>query len=220
MIISRLSNANPRIPKELKQTYEHLVGIALGTRRASNELEVLFNGSREAIDLMNQTAPEFFVHHQELLSDHIILSISRLTDNKRSGTRNNPQENLTLDCLLDHEPKGGELHKMLKQIRTNAKPVRLYRHKVLAHLSQEHRLKPSPKLAEDISLKLIRDLLYQIDDFLLAFECSFTKIRIEAPLNCPGSFGDASALLEYLKLGVDAEKKQNEELKRHTALAV
>jgi len=91
--------------------------------------------------------------------------------------------------------------------------VRLFRHKVLAHLSREHRLKPSTELTKGITLKSIKDLLYQIDDFLLTFEWSFTKIKIEAPLQCPPSFGDAGALIRYLKLGVDAEKKQDDEIK-------
>ena len=207
---------NPQIPEELQEVYSRLAGMAFNVLRALGELETLFGASKEAkeaIDLMNQTAPEFFMHHQELLSNHVILSISRLTDKKRSGPGKN-QENLTLACLLDLEPtKYPELHadlcKRWEVIQADAKPVRQFRNKVLAHASQEHCLSPSAELVDGITLKSVKDLLNQINDYLATFECPFTGV--DASLQCPATVGGAEDLLEYLKLGVDAKEKQHEE---------
>ena len=216
MIVSHLSHVDSRIPKELQETYSHLAGIALNTLRALDEWKILFGASKEAVDLMNQTAPDFFMHHQNLLFDHIVLSVSRLTDDKRSGSRKNPQENLTLACLLDLEPtKYPKLHEDLCKrwtvIQARAKPIRLFRHKVIAHTSRVHRLLPSTELTKGITLKSIKDLLNEINAYLVTFECSFTGV--DTPLQCPASFGDAADLLGYLRLAVDAEKKQNEGLR-------
>jgi hypothetical protein len=149
------------------------------------------------------------VRHQHLLSDYVILSISRLTDDQRSGRGKNRQENLTLARLRDLEPEYHELRvdlsKKLAVIQAEAKPVRLFRHKVLAHTDQVHRLSPSTELADNITLKSMRDLLSRIDDYVITFQCFF--IQVDTPLEPPTSSGDADELLEYLRRGLDAEKE-------------
>jgi hypothetical protein len=212
-MIIYLSNPDPRIPENLRETYAHLVGIVLELLRALNELEVLFNASKEAIALMNQTAPDFFMHHRELLVDHIILSVSRLTDNQWGGPPENRKENLTLPSLLDLEPKHRNLQvdlcMKLAAIKAAAKPLRLFRNKVIAHTSKVERLSPAGKLADRITFKSMKDLIGQINDYLVTFDCFFTKVN--APLQCPASLGNANDLLTYLQCGLDAEKKQREE---------
>src|ERR1700693_1009310 len=150
IIIGRLE-PSLEIPAELREIYGHVAGSLIDTLGVLDELTILFSTSREAVDLMNQTAPTFFVRHEQLLFDHIILSVSRLTDDKRSGSRKNPQENLTLACLLDlvltKYPKLHEdLYKRWTVIQARAKPIRLFRHKVIAHTSRVHRLLPSTEL--------------------------------------------------------------------------
>jgi AbiU2 len=213
MIISRLNNPDPRIPEKLRQPYAHLVGIVIETLGVLDELTILYSTSKEAIDVMNKTAPTFFNRHQELLIHYIILSISRLTDKKESGPFKNRQQNLTLERLLDleeaqHGALLADLTKRLELIRTDAKPVREYRHKLLAHAGLAEYLSLAT-LGEDITVGSMRDLLRQIGDYLVAFECFFTSV--DSSLYYPRSYGEADDLLEYLKLGVEAENKQNED---------
>jgi hypothetical protein len=217
MIISRLTNPDPRIPENLRETYAHLVGLVLDTLGALDELTVLFDTSDEVIDLLNQTAPAFFGRYQHLLSDYVILSISRLTDDKRTGGRKNPQENLTLGRLLDlDEPEHHELRvdltKKLTVIKAEAKPVQLFRHKVLAHTDRVHCLSPSVELGAGVTLESMKNLLSRINDYLVAFSFFFTQV--DTPLHCPAHFGDATDLLKYLRLAVDAEEKENTERRR------
>src|SRR5207249_4014102 len=101
MIISRLENPDPRIPAALREIYGHLAGNLIDTLGLLDELIILFSTSKEAVALMNETAPTFFVRHEQLLIHHIILSISRMTDPSQSGSRKKAQENLTLRRLLD-----------------------------------------------------------------------------------------------------------------------
>jgi hypothetical protein len=98
MIISRLE-PDSRIPAELREIYAHLAGGLIDTIGLLDELTVLFGTSKVAVALMNKTAPALFVRHERLLIDHIILAVSRFTDDKQSGSRKNPQENLFLSRL-------------------------------------------------------------------------------------------------------------------------
>jgi AbiU2 len=212
MIIGRLE-PSLEIPAELREIYGHVAGSLIDTLGVLDELTILFSTSREAVDLMNQTAPTFFVRHEQLLFHHIILFVSRLTDDKRSGSRKNPQENLTLSRLLDLEPEYHklrvDLRKKLGVIKEDAKPMRLFRHKVLAHASLVHHLSLSTKLAGDITLKSMKDLLNKIGDYLVTFDCFFT--RVDAQLYYSQGYGEASDLLAYLRRAVDAETKQNDD---------
>lgn len=215
MIVSRLNNPDPRIPQTLRKIYAHLVGIVIDTLGVLDELTVLFSTSKEAVDLMNETAQTFFVRHEQLLIHHIILSISRLTDKKESGPHKNRQQNLTLERLLDlqepeHEKLRTDLEKRLKTIQTDAESMRQYRHNLLAHANLADYLSPSTPLGKDITIASMRDLLGEIGDYLVAFDCFFTGV--DSPLHYPRSYGEAADLLEYLKLAVEAEKKQNEDL--------
>jgi hypothetical protein len=223
MIISRLEPSE-KIPAELREIYAHLAGGLLDTLGVLDELTVLFSASKEAVALMNTTAPTFFVRHEQLLIDHIILFVSRVTDDKQSGSRKNRQENLTLEHLLNlpsPEPPGlrADLHRKLTTIKEDAKQMRLYRHKFLAHASMVHHVSSSTKLGDDITLKSMRVLLDKIGEYISAFEGPFTGV-VGAEFHYPRSYGEAADLLAYLKLGVETEEKENEErLKAATALS-
>jgi hypothetical protein len=220
MIVYRLDNPDPRIPENLRTTYAHLVGGALELLRVLRELEVLFGASSKTIKLLNKAAPDFFMHHRELLTDQIILSVSRLTDNRWSGPGKS-QENLTLICLLDldgleYQALRTDLEKKWTAIKTDAEPIRLVRHKVLAHADRGYQLSPSTELTDGVTFKLIKDVTNQINDYLVTFESFFTTV--DTPLQPPATYGDASDLLTYLELGVDAEKKQEEEAWRAASI--
>jgi hypothetical protein len=216
MIIHRLE-ASAKIPAALRKVYGHLAGIVIETLGCYEELITLFGDSKETIQLMNATAPAFFMRHEHLLIDHIILCLSRLTDENQSGSRKNRQENLTLARLLElpeaeFDALRVDLKKKWKEIKAAAEPVRLYRHKLLAHMSLMHYLSPSTSLANGIMMKSVRNLLDQILDYLAAFDYFFTGV--DTPVGYPASYGDATDLIAYLRLTVEAEKKRNDELRR------
>jgi hypothetical protein len=57
---------------------------------------------------------------------------------------------------------------------------------------------------------LIKKLLEQISDFLNTFDYFFTGI--ETTYRAPASYGDASDLIAYLDLAIDAENKTKGEI--------
>jgi hypothetical protein len=97
------------------------------------------------------------------------------------------QENWTLSALL-HElsnQKYSTLHPRLKEkyerIDKMSERVRLYRHKRLGHADKVECLKANTKLGKNITIKFIRQLLKQIDDFLNTFDCEFTTVKNDYP---------------------------------------
>jgi len=89
-----------QIPEKFREIYSHLAGKLIQTHGAFDELMFLF-GTKEVVNVLNATAPAFFVRHERLLVDSIVLSLSRMTDEKSSGSGRNRQENLTLGRLLE-----------------------------------------------------------------------------------------------------------------------
>ena len=170
-----------RIPEKLREIYAHLAGNLMWTYGAFEQLMFLF-GTSESLDLLNEHAPAFFARHQDLLINDIVLSLSRMTDEKQSGSRKNPQENLTLARLLDLpdaqcQQLRTELKKRWAKIRDKAKQPRTYRHKRLAHSDIAHHLSPSTRLGAGISIGSMKKLLDQISDFLSTFDCFFTGVE-------------------------------------------
>lgn len=218
-MIARLE-PDKRIPEKLRETYAHLAGNVMWTYGALEELTFLF-GTSENVHLLNETAQAFFVRHQGLLINDIALSLSRMTDKKQSGSRKNPQENLTLARLLDLpdaqcQQLRTELKKRWARISDAAKQLRTYRHKRLAHSDLAHHLYPSTKLGADISIGSMKKLLDQISDFLSTFDCFFTGVETTS-YSPPASYGDADDLIAYLKLAIETENKaKNEVLKLPT----
>ena len=209
-----------RIPAELREIYPRLAGNVMETYGAFDEFVFLFT-SEEVVSVLNATAGAFFVRHQRLLIDNIILSLSRMTDKKRSGYLKYPQENLTLDRLLElpdakYKTLRTDLERKWTEIKRAAEPLRTYRHKFLAHASLVHHLSPSAKLGDDITIASIKKLLEQISDFLNTFDCFFTGVETTS-YSPPASYGDAHDLIAYLKLAIETENKaKNEVLKLPT----
>jgi len=85
MIIGRLE-PSPKIPVPLQEIYAHLAGSVIDTLGVLDELRTLYGTSEEAIELMNKVAATFF---EQLLIHHIIMFVSRVTDERQSGPRKN-----------------------------------------------------------------------------------------------------------------------------------
>jgi hypothetical protein len=173
-------NPSEKIPRELQELYGYLSGALVEAYESSRALERLYMNDTVVV-LLNSTAPEFFVLLQQLLVHEIILCIARLTDKPETGGR----ENWTLSRLVLEvsDQKYPELRARLdeksKRIEEMSGPVRLYRHKLLAHADQAECLKENTDLGAKITIKFIRELLEQIADFLNTFDYEFTNAETD-----------------------------------------
>jgi hypothetical protein len=88
------------------------------------------------MSLMNKMAPEFFRRIQEVLFEHLILGIARLTDTAQRGGK----QNLTFDYLFLDKP--AELDKLVDLVE-KAPNIRKIRNKLVAHLDLACGLDPN-----------------------------------------------------------------------------
>lgn len=167
------------IPEELREIYAHLAGNLFETYGAFDELMFLF-GRTENVDLLNATAPAFFVRHERLLVEGIILSVSRMTDNKESGSGKKPSGEFIAPRLLElpserYQQVEADLDKKWAAIKIAADPLRAYRHKFLAHADAALHLARSTELDKAITIETMESLLDEISDFLNTFNRCFTN---------------------------------------------
>ena len=166
------------------------------------------------VSLLNEMAPAFFIRHQRLLIESIILSFSRLTDEIKTGRRGKRQENLTLTRLMhglgdSHKRLRVDLQKKWTMIESDVVPMRLYRHKLLSHADRVQHLSPSTNLGQNITIGSMRKLLDQISEFLCAFDFFFSGVK--TAYYPTAAYGDVDDLIVYVRLANEAEKKQNDE---------
>jgi AbiU2 len=168
--------ASPLIPEELRELYGYLSSALFEARESLHALENLYMDAG-VVALLNRTAPAFFILVEEVLVNNIILSIARLTDQPQTRQH----ENLTLSRLVlelserKYSDLGAQLDEKCKRIEEMSNPVRLYRHKRLAHADKAVCLKANMSLSDEISISLIRELIKEIADFLNTFDYEFTK---------------------------------------------
>ena len=194
-----------RLPKDLRQIYGSLAGSLIDVNQLFAELDYLF-ASADNVALLNETAPAFFLRYQHLLFTSLFAAISRFTDNRTSGSGATRQQNLTLDRLFSglDPSKHSQLRKTLTQkwqaIYTISEPIRLYRHKRIAHADLVEYLTPSTALVQGITFGLCRTILCDISDYLNTFDSAFTGV---ASTYCgQAEYGDSADLIAILRKSV------------------
>ena len=123
------------IPSDLKPHYEQLRTDLIDLFFRWIAIKNLYSHSQERLDLLNETAPNFFSELQQLLIRDLILGIARITDPPQTCGR----DNLTLPRLAgDIDPQAHpQLHNQVaagvNKAKQAAGPARNYRHRLLAH---------------------------------------------------------------------------------------
>lgn len=207
--MARRHKPDKRIPPQFRHMYAHLSGAISEALILIDELAWLC--APERVNILNRTAPGFFIQYQELLVNHIVLLFTRMTAQGGSGARKSRQENVTLlrlltalgdsDLRIALQPKWPPIEKAVQ-------PMQKYRHKKLAHSSLEVHLPPRMKIGEGITISAMRQLGGMIVDFLSTFDCFFSGV--ESTYHTGTVYGDFQQLVRYLELGFEAEQARQE----------
>lgn len=161
---------------ELKHAYMDAMGEDLGKRYYALLEDVLwlqvnwkhyvtlFGTSENRIELLNQTASDFFGLVESAMWERIILSVTRLLD----SPKRTKQQRLTLVALPDLvEPTIRQaVSTHLERVKTNAVFCRDWRNRLLAHRDLEFALGESAKPLTLGSRAQIDELLSAIGDML------------------------------------------------------
>ena len=196
---------------ETKAKYIHKFGAELGScffalwndivwlNVKSMEFGELF-GDDESINLLNQTASQFFRILQGIMIEDIILHISRLTDPEKSCGKDNLSL-LKMISLIKNDDKKQKLELYLRKAVEDSNICKNYRNKMIAHNDYELKVKN-----EEIKIikKDITGAIKSVNEFLNQFSLMYDdgcELIFLNPL-----YAGAEALIRKLK---DSKSDQN-----------
>jgi hypothetical protein len=174
------------------------------------EFKKLYNLSKERIDLMNSTAPNFFSLIQGVFFENIILHIACLTDDEAMGKNNN----LTIYCLLKifkDDPIIEELQKQLENSKIAVTKAREWRNKYIGHRDYKLAIDPLENPLPTINYDEIGNAIAELNRLLNIVELHLndSTTMFEGHI----SFTSADNMIRLLNYGNLQWKKR---LKRFT----
>jgi hypothetical protein len=171
----------------------------------------LFSQSTE-VNLLNESAPEFFGAVQRLLYDSIALRIARLSDPATSNR--GQQANLTVSnlvetirtsaCVSPNDLK--RISEVLAKVKEAAEPFKLWRNKVIAHSDLQHATQGFPDL---VTSEQVDKAVFQIKLLLL-----FTGNIYSISTSQRGTT-DVGSLLKHLRAAkpeIERQRKIEDEI--------
>ncbi len=183
--------------KELAQTYAEL-------RKKLTLLNVYWDNfcvlytDKNAVDVLNRSASDYFSMNQTIWSDFIILEISKLTDPELM----NKYKNLSFERIvkLVDESKYPDLKKSLeadiKDLDDICKPIRNIRNKLISHNDLEGFIQPQTKAIDNVFIRDIEQALQKMGEILDKIRKYF---KVDESIPCIHSLRfDARKLLELL----------------------
>ncbi len=180
-----------------------------------NQYRILFAESPERIELLNGVAGFFFRVIQDVLWEDMVLHIARLTDQPKSAQKDNLTL-LRLAAAVQAPALSREIEKLVKQALTDAKFVRDWRNRHLAHrdlaLAVDDRATPLSGISRESmerALAALRAVLNKIEGHFWHSEVVFMQVIAS---------GDAEDVAYYLKFAVEADSRRRARLLQGRAL--
>lgn len=181
---------NDSIPLDINEVYEPLFHDVCHLHRKWKLYCQLYASSESVVDLLSNSAPGFFRISHDLLVDDLLLSISRLTDQKQTLGKSN----LTLDRLVHsvdtkkYQQLRQDVERLFSDARVKSGFAKDQRNKRIAHSDLSTKLQAS--LLSSFTRANIEDALKAIRTVMNAVELHFNT-----PLY---SHGVNVAYVEYL----------------------
>ncbi|MBR9861578.1 hypothetical protein GYB22_12710 [bacterium] len=192
--------------KTIKEEYIQVLGHEFGSVMyhinieviklvaAWEDFKVLYTSGNYTIDLMNATAPQFFGQLQNILFRNIVLSISRLTENKKTAGYKNISFRKCLDYCTssdntEHSEHSRSLLSRIEEIEIDLPEIRKWRNKVYGHNSFDLFITGNVVLGK-IDKELIDRLIELISTLFNDMHFTFLRktVRMDRGLNS-GSLG-------------------------------
>lgn len=197
-----------KMSSELAQLFSHLEDELTWLHLGWKEYQTLFGTSERRIDLINETAPSFFLHYHELAWRETLLSLCRLTDLPKTGGKNNLTV-LQLPALIRDSTFSSDVQAKAEEARKANAFARDWRNRQIAHRSLDHTLDPKLKPLEPANhanveggLAALRDVMNTVSVHHEGRHHDFQGVI--AP------FTGAQAVIYYLSSGLDAEEKRRD----------
>lgn len=170
------STASPsKIPAQFIAIYDELRSEITWLHGRWLTYRELFAESPKRIELLNESAGNFFYIIQEVLLDEVQVCLSKLTDPASSGKH----DNLSLEQLQSQLHQHGDpaltakCRLLLDKIHSQCQVFRVRRHKTLAHLDLPTAMKQLPQPLPGVSRQMIEDALETVRDYMNAIEANY-----------------------------------------------
>jgi hypothetical protein len=177
-----------------KRLWDEIVGL----HDAREQYLTLFGHSSDRVEMLNTCAGWFFGLLQKVLLREIILGISRLTDPESvAGRTNLVLASLLSDPALVPRPDvATELASAISDAKSAAEPIRLHRHKYIAHLDHAVAVQPSDELLPRLTKEQVDQAIAKIE---AVYNLHGTRIRDSFASFSVGTTRGAPALVEALE---------------------
>jgi hypothetical protein len=169
----------------------------------------LYGSSDENIEIMNESAPQFFAILKTMLFDELVMILNRLTD--PAITRR--KANACLEQLIKQldQPENTllatSLTEKLSTIRANYVAFRTWRDKKVSHNDLPTALQNEGNFLPEIPRAKAAAAIQEITDFINEYsEAVLGSFQSYVPFLA--ARGDGNALLQYLKQGIEAQQKE------------
>lgn len=199
------------IPKDIDDVYEELKTEITWLHGRWVVYRQLFAESEKRIDLLNDCASAFFYIIQDVLIGEIQISLSKLTDQARSGKFNNLSLE-QLQALVDthgDQTLAAQTRLVLDQLHSKCEPFRVWRNKRLAHLDLTTAMKSNADPLPGISRQMIEDALSLVREFMNKIEGHYRDSEVGYEHFIMHS--DGEALVAMLRSGMRYEELLKEE---------
>ncbi|MCX5658083.1 MAG: hypothetical protein NTZ48_07710 [Candidatus Omnitrophica bacterium] len=169
------------------------------------EFKIIYNVDQ--MDLLNRTAPFFFLKLRDYYWNRLILAISRFTDPIKS----NGFENLSIKVLTEFakdlpEPLEQKIVKNIENVVKASGKIREYRNKIISHRDMNTAILTDDDLPI-IYVETVEYIFSSIDDSLNIFYHHLENTHEE---HCPTLITHgAQSLLYYLSLGNEIEEQMD-----------
>jgi AbiU2 len=174
------------------------------------ECKVLFGTNPERIDLLNESAPEFFGRLQNSLWERTLLQIARLMDPPSSGAGKCNVSLRTLPELVDRTIRH-KIETLLKDAQKKGAFCKDWRDKIIAHRDLNLARGKNAKQLETASTLNVDSALGAIAAVLNEIESHYCNGRTVAYEHTHSPLG-AIALLDVLQDGLEAQAAARERL--------
>ena len=204
----------PEMGRDLEEIHGALCNELAWLHWKSMEYVELFGKGQFRIDLMNQSAKQFFGLLQKIMLGDCLLHIARLTDPESTAGHDNLSI-LRLPGLVDDEDTKGELEQLIESAVTSANSCRDLRNRMLAHTDLQMALGQDAEPLEVANHETVEESLTALANVLNAVERHY-----EAPITAFGAIGlswGAHSLMYVLNDGLRAQRERQERFEAGTA---
>lgn len=116
-----------------KEKFKALRQQAMWLRICYNMHQQLYDSGLETLEVLKNTANTFFSDLSHVLSDYVVIQITRLTDHAESRGRQNLTINNLNEALLSEHLMTTEIDALAQRLNSYGNLLRDGRHKIIAH---------------------------------------------------------------------------------------